>query len=404
MQGNHILSLIIKPIPDLNIDNLIFGGKEMENEKVNDEYGDIRLKISETRQKIDWDINYKTNVFLGELVPIDFTFKCRKKWEIKDISFEIVDATNDLPDEISPVKSGVRTNIRKSTSMPVSNDFDDTQDPFEIAGRSSASEKKEFEMFYVKPTFEEFIFLPTEENQMDVFPTSNELNLIDFNDQQDVKFRLWIKFFNEGPKFFKIKIKYKIIKIYEDSKSEPISMRMRQELNLNCNPPFVINFDYQVKDWLTNGLNENQDDLGKDEYNFIKVPVNEHVPLSINVNSISERPMTIKNISLDVLDTRLISKIWQSPFSQIDQLEQDDSVWASFIIKPLEWENDSGQYADVVIEWLRVNENTGNVFRSICRIPTPTISIVSSPLCVDIRTTDSWFKLWEKFLLEIELK
>jgi len=83
-KGENTLSLLITPTPDINVDNLIFGDSkgELEQEKIDesdDERDGLRLKISDTRQKIDLDINYKDKIFLGELVPIDFTFKCRKR-------------------------------------------------------------------------------------------------------------------------------------------------------------------------------------------------------------------------------------------------------------------------------------------------------------------------------------
>lgn len=79
--GNNTLSLLMHPLPDINIDNLIFGsGKEDENmnEKVsNDPKESLKLKISETRQKVEMNINYKEKIFLGEVSPIDIAFKCR---------------------------------------------------------------------------------------------------------------------------------------------------------------------------------------------------------------------------------------------------------------------------------------------------------------------------------------
>lgn len=82
--GDSTLSLMINPLPDINIDSLIFGTSKDESEANGDKASDdpkegLKLKISDTRQKVDLAIDYKEKILLGELVPIDFTFKCRQK-------------------------------------------------------------------------------------------------------------------------------------------------------------------------------------------------------------------------------------------------------------------------------------------------------------------------------------
>lgn len=73
------LCLNITPIPDINIDNLIFGIPTRDDSDLNvaldDNKDALKLKISDTRQKIDLKINFKENIFLGELAPIDFLMK-----------------------------------------------------------------------------------------------------------------------------------------------------------------------------------------------------------------------------------------------------------------------------------------------------------------------------------------
>jgi hypothetical protein len=174
---------------------------------------------------------------------------------------------------------------------------------------------------------------------------------------------------------------YKIIKVYGDSRSDPISMKMTKMIKFKCDPPFEVILNYEVKDWLTNELNSRDSEVNESYLDsFIKVPINEDIPLSINITSISEKALAIKNIDLDIVNTKLISKASKNPFTQVDQLEEGDSVSAGFVLKALDCSNDTGQYGDVLIEWFRISEFTGKVFRNICRVPTTALSIVSSPL------------------------
>lgn len=82
ISNGKTLSLIITPLPEINIDNLIFGESQASNTdnvaSSNDESKDeLRILISDTRQKINMNVNYKEKVFLGELTPIDIHLKCR---------------------------------------------------------------------------------------------------------------------------------------------------------------------------------------------------------------------------------------------------------------------------------------------------------------------------------------
>jgi hypothetical protein len=138
---NKTLSLIIHPLPDINIDNLIFGSDKDDSERMNEKVSDdpnqsLKLKISETRQKVDMNIAYKQRIFLGELVPIDFTLKCKQGCEIIDSSIIITDVTKDIgviDGKDSNPRDTTTSTIRKSTSIALKGDFDDAESPFELA-------------------------------------------------------------------------------------------------------------------------------------------------------------------------------------------------------------------------------------------------------------------------------
>jgi hypothetical protein len=267
--------------------------------------------------------------------------------------------------------------------LPIDSDFDPSQneEPFELAERSSNLVENNPDIFYCKPTTESFDSFAIDEAHMETLSDDKIINLPDFDDKNDIRLRICPKFYNEGPKNFKVTMKYKIIKVYEESKSDPIPMTMTRLIKLRCDPPFKVTFDYEVKDWLTNELNVKDSEVNQNENeSFVKVPVGERVPLSINITSISEKPMTVKNVDLDILSSTLIEKVSRNDFQQIDKLEEDDTICAGFIVKPLKCSNDTGQYGDVLIEWYRKSELTGKVFRNICRLPTTALSIVSSPL------------------------
>jgi hypothetical protein len=96
--GGNTLCLMVTPLPDINIDNLIFGGKEdseQAEKSTQDSKDDLMLKISDTRQKINVKIDYKNTVFLGELANIDFELKCRQGWEIIEASMEVTDVSDE---------------------------------------------------------------------------------------------------------------------------------------------------------------------------------------------------------------------------------------------------------------------------------------------------------------------
>lgn len=132
--GDSSLSLLIHPVPEINIDHLFFDTSKENNEQVDksvqDPKDDLLLKISEIRQKIDLQIEYSENIssvnsgakknctagrsvgadapkdgyfslkespniFLGELAMIDFTLKCRKGCEIIDASMVLTDISDE---------------------------------------------------------------------------------------------------------------------------------------------------------------------------------------------------------------------------------------------------------------------------------------------------------------------
>ena len=65
---------------------------------------------------------------------------------------------------------------------------------------------------------------------MDKINLKNVLKLPNFSESKDIRFRICPRFYNEGPKQFRIMLKYKIIKIYEESKSDPISMTLTKNM------------------------------------------------------------------------------------------------------------------------------------------------------------------------------
>lgn len=92
-------------------------------------------------------------------------------------------------------------------------------------------------------------------------------------------------------------------------------------------PPFSITFDYEVKDWLTNELNIRDSEVNFNENDvFVKIPVGNKTPMSVNITSISEKPMSIKNVDMDIVATDLICKISKGQFDQVDNVEQEDTI------------------------------------------------------------------------------
>ena len=190
-----------------------------------------------------------------------------------------------------------------------------------------------------------------------------------------------MRLYNEGSKRFKASLKYKIIKVYDESKSDPIPMSISKLILLKCNPPFNIEFNYEIKDWLTNELNINEYEVnGSTSDFFVKLPIEEKIPLSISIASISEKPMTIQNVDIEIYNKNLFRKISRNEFSPVNMFEEGDVICSAFIIEPIKCINDTEQYGDVLIEWHRESEIDGKIFRNICKLPIPSVSIVSSPL------------------------
>lgn len=121
-----------------------------------------------------------------------------------------------------------------------------------------------------------------------------------------------------------------------------------------------------MKDWLTNGLNVRESEANQNYLDsFIKVPVGEEVPLSIDVTSISEKSISIKNVELDILSTDVISKVSKNKFEPVETLDEGDTISAGFVLNATKVSNDTGQYGDVLIEWSRLSEFKGNILRNI---------------------------------------
>lgn len=412
VNNGNMLSLMMIPLPDINIDNLIFGNKDEADvfaEKVSEDTRQgLHLKISETRQKVDLNIAYKERIFLGELVPIDFTFKCRQGCEIIEASLYLSDISNEIgtvDEKERKVRGTSSGSMRKSTSLPITDDFDPSDDPFEVAERSSNLKETGPDIYYWKPSDQEFNDLPQDESQMEFLEVNSSVEIPNFDESHNIRLRICPKFYNEGYKNFKVTLKYKIIKVYEESRSDPIPMTMTRVIKMKWEPPFQVSFDYEVKDWLTNELNLKDSEVNNNNTDsFIKVPVDEDVPLSVHINCVSEKAISIKNVDLDIVTKDVISKVSKNSFHEITGFEEGDTIWTGFVIKPIKWTNDTGQYADVLIEWYRKSELTGKIFHNICRLPTKPLSVVSSPLCVDIRTPNTRYSLCEVFTLEVEVR
>lgn len=65
---------------------------------------------------------------------------------------------------------------------------------------------------------------------MEKINLANVIKLPNFSGSNDIRFRISPRFYNEGPKQFRVMLKYKIIKIYEESKSDPISMTLTKNV------------------------------------------------------------------------------------------------------------------------------------------------------------------------------
>lgn len=202
---------------------------------------------------------------------------------------------------------------------------------------------------------------------MQALPADRLIGIPDFNEHKDVHLRVSPRFYLEGGSSFKLSLKYKIVKVYEESKSEPIPMSISKLLKMKCLPPFKIEFDYEIKDWLTNELNIKDYEANESVYeSFIKLPVNELVPLAVTVTSVSEdKPMTVESVDLAILKQDLIKKVSRTEFISVDAFEKGDSICTGFIIQPLKCENDTGQYGDVLIEWSRESTVGSKTFRNI---------------------------------------
>ncbi|CAI2373283.1 unnamed protein product [Moneuplotes crassus] len=411
--GDNTLSLLIHPSPDVNFDSLIFGDKNGDeiNQKVSDDPNEgLRLKISETRQKVELALDYRERIFLGELVPIDMTFKSSQGCEIVDSYLSIVDISNDTSStgDQQRTRSKSQIKFRKSTSIPIKCDDGATSDfPFDIANSPEKQPKDDFvpHVYYCEASGDSFEEFPKDEDLMRVLKEDSTIRIPDFSEKQQMRCRICPKFYEEGPKGFRLTLKYKIVKVYEDVRSDPIPMSITRIIKLSCEPPFKVELNYEVKDWLTNGLNVRESEANQSHLDsFIKVPVGEEVPLSIDVTSISAKPISIKNVELDILSTGMISKVSKNKFEPVETLDEGDTISAGFVLNATKVSNDTGQYGDVLIEWSRLSEFKGNVLRNICRVPTLPLSIVSSPLCVKISTPETCFNICEVFTLEVEMK
>lgn len=218
------------------------------------------------------------------------------------------------------------------------------------------SSTKPISIHYCKATTDEFTEFPNDENEMEVLQNSQAIKIPNFDESKDIRIRICPKFLEEGPKQFRVMIKYKIVgdiqPRLQDTKSDPIAMTMTELIKLRCIAPFKVNFDYEVKDWLTNELNLRDSEASQAENEtFAKVPVGDKIPMSVNITSMSQNSVNIKSVMLDIHSTDFIQKLSDGDFQQIDNIEEEDTICAGFIIKPLKCTNDTGEYADVLVDW-----------------------------------------------------
>lgn len=125
-------------------------------------------------------------------------------------------------------------------------------DPFEVA--SDAELDKDYEIhcsWFVKAEGK----LPSAEEDMKLLSYTEAIDLDSFIPSE--KKNIWIcpKFFLEGSKCLWFTLEYSVIKIFEDSKSEPLPLTFQKDILISCFPPFKISFDYLVNDWFTTELN-----------------------------------------------------------------------------------------------------------------------------------------------------
>lgn len=225
---------------------------------------------------------------------------------------------------------------RKSTCIYITDEMEQSQEKlYDMSHKSSVSQyDTKPNLYYCKPTNESFESLTNDEGKMESFDSGNQLKLPNFDESKDVNFRLCPQFHNEGFKTFKLTLKYKIIKVYEESRSDPITMSMTRLVKLQCLPPFEVALNYEVKDWLTNELNLNDQEISQTHPDvFVKVPAHEQVPLSISVTSLSESVASVNNVDLHVLNTHLEKNQNQNEFRPVQRLEEGDTVCAGFVIK-----------------------------------------------------------------------
>lgn len=186
-----------------------------------DSKGGLKLEISDNRQKIDMHIDYNNQAFLGELIPIDFTFKCRKRCEIVQASLELIDVSNEVGNFEEQERSSMHSSnahTRKSTSLPITDEMNLTQSDnlFELVENAPNADKAGPDFYYCKPTSEGFDTLPMDESEMEKFRDNKVVDIPEFNENQTINLRICPKFYFEGHKNFKIVLKYSIIKVFED--------------------------------------------------------------------------------------------------------------------------------------------------------------------------------------------
>jgi len=104
-----------------------------------------------------------------------------------------------------------------------------------------------------------------------------------------------------------------------------------------------------------------------------KIPLSDSIPLNIELTSISQNPMFIKSIKLDLLNNDLFELLSPALAPVETLLDEKDSYSEQFLLKPLRPVSDTKNYGDITVEWSRDLENA---FNQICRFPISPVSII----------------------------
>ena len=297
-------------------------------------------------------------------------------------------------------RKGRRVSIQQPANPEAAPVAADVTDPFEVA-EDAPDEDIDYDLRYSRyhSSHED---LPRSEEQFILLPMTKAIPIEKFDPAELKHLRICPKFFLEGAKRFRFVIEYEAIKFYEDSKSEPLTLKFQKDILLEIRPPFNIFFDYQVNDWYTSELNFM--DRNQEGESLTKVPTNQKIPLLVEIQSSSKYDMTIHSISLDVIETDVFKQNKVDSEIEEQMIGEGDSIGTEFEIEAIRDTQDTGEFADVLIEWSRKLEHDNSIFKQVCRLPTSSISVVKSPLEVTFNTSVQEYEQATPFTMDVELK